>query len=188
MKGGRLKHWVRKVPWAGVAALTLLLVVRMAGASAIGQATCEQTGDGTYRISFEGWSAKSNIAINGSLPLVFHCSSGKDRTGVMAALLLGALGVPQETIMSDFLLSNTYLVPDSKIPQLAADIQKRQGLAGPPDDDTVRIMSGGVHPQLMKSFFQMLDKKQMSFEAYLLDELQLTPKELAAVRKRLLEP
>lgn len=42
-------------------------------------------------------------------PLVFHCSAGKDRTGMAAALVLFALGVDQSVIMDDYLLSNDYL-------------------------------------------------------------------------------
>lgn len=42
-------------------------------------------------------------------PAVFHCTGGKDRTGMAAALLLVALGVPQETVMQDYLASNYYL-------------------------------------------------------------------------------
>ena len=39
-------------------------------------------------------------------PLLFHCSAGKDRTGIGAALFLASLGVDRETIMQDYLLSN----------------------------------------------------------------------------------
>ncbi|HZP44105.1 MAG TPA: tyrosine-protein phosphatase [Candidatus Binataceae bacterium] len=39
-------------------------------------------------------------------PLVFHCSAGRDRTGVGAAMLLELLGVNRELIVADFLLSN----------------------------------------------------------------------------------
>ncbi|NRB53085.1 MAG: tyrosine-protein phosphatase [Saprospiraceae bacterium] len=42
-------------------------------------------------------------------PLLFHCTAGKDRTGFAAALLLSALGVDQDTIMEDYLLTNFYL-------------------------------------------------------------------------------
>ena len=42
------------------------------------------------------------------IPLVFHCTAGKDRTGFAAALILSALGVSRETIMEDFLMSNYY--------------------------------------------------------------------------------
>ena len=41
-------------------------------------------------------------------PLVFHCTAGKDRTGWAAMLLLTALGVDEEQIMEDYLLTNQY--------------------------------------------------------------------------------
>lgn len=42
-------------------------------------------------------------------PLLFHCSAGKDRTGMASALFLYSLGVDEDTIMEDYLLSNEYL-------------------------------------------------------------------------------
>ncbi|ONG46542.1 hypothetical protein BKE38_25260 [Pseudoroseomonas deserti] len=42
----------------------------------------------------------------GRLPLLFHCSAGKDRTGFGAALLLTLLGVPRATVMEDYLATN----------------------------------------------------------------------------------
>ncbi len=45
------------------------------------------------------------LGTEGSLPAVFHCSAGKDRTGVLAALVLAFLGVPDETIVEDYVLS-----------------------------------------------------------------------------------
>ncbi len=47
------------------------------------------------------------LAANGQ-PILFHCTAGKDRTGFAAAILLRILGVPQETVMFDYLLSNQY--------------------------------------------------------------------------------
>ncbi len=41
-----------------------------------------------------------------SYPLVFHCVAGKDRTGLIAALLLDLLGVPDETIAQDYQLTD----------------------------------------------------------------------------------
>ena len=46
-----------------------------------------------------------------TLPALFHCTTGKDRTGWAAAALLLLLGVPQEVVMQDFLRSNEYLLP-----------------------------------------------------------------------------
>lgn len=44
-------------------------------------------------------------------PLVFHCATGKDRTGIAAALLLSVLGVPWTVVEEDFLRSNDLLGP-----------------------------------------------------------------------------
>jgi protein tyrosine/serine phosphatase len=42
-----------------------------------------------------------------ALPAVFHCTSGKDRTGIIAALVLDLLGVPDEVIAADYVLTET---------------------------------------------------------------------------------
>lgn len=44
----------------------------------------------------------------GRLPLLYHCTSGKDRAGWMTAIVLTALGVPRELVLRDYLLSNDY--------------------------------------------------------------------------------
>ena len=46
--------------------------------------------------------AITQLARPGALPAVFHCAAGKDRTGVLAALLLGALGVPRSIVLADY--------------------------------------------------------------------------------------
>lgn len=56
-----------------------------------------------YRTLFD------NLLDPARIPGVFHCSAGKDRTGVGAALVLYALGVPRETVLLDFMASNYYL-------------------------------------------------------------------------------
>lgn len=44
-------------------------------------------------------------------PALFHCTAGKDRTGVIAALLLDAVGVPHETIAEDYALTSVLIAP-----------------------------------------------------------------------------
>jgi protein-tyrosine phosphatase len=43
----------------------------------------------------------------GDVPLLVHCAAGKDRTGIAVALLLAVLDVPHQTIVDDYLLTNT---------------------------------------------------------------------------------
>jgi protein-tyrosine phosphatase len=45
------------------------------------------------------------LAIPGSLPAVFHCAAGKDRTGILAALVLAGIGVDDVTVATDYGLS-----------------------------------------------------------------------------------
>jgi protein-tyrosine phosphatase len=49
--------------------------------------------------------AFDELATAGALPAIFHCSAGKDRTGVLSALILAFLGVPDEVIVEDYALS-----------------------------------------------------------------------------------
>jgi len=49
------------------------------------------------------------IAMPENHPLVFYCAVGKDRTGILAAILLGTLGVADEDVISDYCLSGPYV-------------------------------------------------------------------------------
>jgi len=49
------------------------------------------------------------IAEPDNLPLVFHCSAGKDRTGILTAIILGILGVADENIIDDYTLTASYM-------------------------------------------------------------------------------
>ncbi len=67
-------------------------------------------------------------------PVAFHCSAGKDRTGLIAALLLRAAGVPDEAIIEDYVLTDARI--EGLRPQLLAD-----GIAlGFPADGYARML------------------------------------------------
>lgn len=57
----------------------------------------------SYRRFFAAVQAENDV------PIIFHCSAGKDRTGLAAALILTALGVDREVILADYEASNGYL-------------------------------------------------------------------------------
>jgi len=75
--------------------------------------------------------ALSLLADSGNLPLLYHCAAGKDRSGIMTALLLRLLGVDRETVMQDYGLSE--LVGATTNPQamidLLDDVDRRGGIA-----------------------------------------------------------
>ena len=56
--------------------------------------------------SNESYKFMFDCLLDEKAPLLFHCSNGKDRTGVAAMLVLLALGVPEEIVKKDYLQSN----------------------------------------------------------------------------------
>ena len=66
-------------------------------------------GEGYVSMADEGQRAIGNavalLAGPAALPAVFHCTAGKDRTGILAAILLSAIGVRDEDIVDDYMLT-----------------------------------------------------------------------------------
>jgi protein-tyrosine phosphatase len=58
-------------------------------------------------------AAVRELCAPGALPALVHCAAGQDRTGIVIALVLAVLGVPDEVIGADYSLSSVYLDPDS---------------------------------------------------------------------------
>lgn len=56
-------------------------------------------------------AAVRSLARPGALPALVHCTAGKDRTGIVVAFALAAVGVPDEFVTADYALSGTYLDP-----------------------------------------------------------------------------
>jgi protein-tyrosine phosphatase len=69
--------------------------------SDLGEAYVRMLGEGTTAIA----RAVRLLAQPDGLPAVFHCMAGKDRTGILAAVILGALDVPDDEIVADYVLT-----------------------------------------------------------------------------------
>ena len=80
----------------------------------------------------------------GRLPLLYHCSGGKDRTGWMTAIVLTSLGVPRELVLRDYLLSNDFHRTDyQKLRvQPGQDRDRGRSRAAATDHGTVRHLPG----------------------------------------------
>ncbi|MBN0046581.1 tyrosine-protein phosphatase [Streptomyces actuosus] len=117
-------------------------------------------------------------AAESDTPLVFHCASGKDRTGQLAALVLGLLGVDEQTIAEDFSLT------DLAAPALLARWRARN------DGRTPAWPGYGRAPEaVMRLFLAALTARHGSIDAYVTGALGLDAPRLAAtLRARLLEP
>jgi protein-tyrosine phosphatase len=106
-------------------------------------------------------------------PLVIHCTAGKDRTGFACALILHALGVPQEVISEDYLLTNRFYRRD---PAVTSDL---------PDD--VRQVLGSVQTVFLAAAFEAIDADYGDLESYFRDGLGLGATERAALEARYLQ-
>ena len=56
-------------------------------------------------------AAVTELGRPGALPALVHCAAGKDRTGIVVALVLSAAGVPDAAVAADYALTATYLTP-----------------------------------------------------------------------------
>jgi protein-tyrosine phosphatase len=117
----------------------------------------------------------------GDLPMLFHCNAGKDRTGMIAALVLGVLGVPRAIILQDYLLTNANAERLTSFAEFAPDFPNMKFVAA----DAQRFL--GVDSRGLKATLEQIDEKYGSVEGYLIKELKLTPGEISKIRKRLLE-
>ncbi|MFE7180843.1 tyrosine-protein phosphatase [Streptomyces erythrochromogenes] len=110
-------------------------------------------------------------------PVVFHCTSGKDRTGLIAAFVLTLLGVPEEQVLADFAL--TELATE----RLAADWRA----ANP--DRVMKWPSYGRAPAvIMELVLADLRARHGSVQGYLKDRVGLSDRTAEQLRARLLAP
>jgi protein-tyrosine phosphatase len=117
-------------------------------------------------------------AATSAQPLAFHCASGKDRTGLIAALVLTLLNVPQETITEDFALT------ELAAPALLADWRARNNGRSP---DWPGF--GRAPAEVMDLFLNALTDRYGSVGAYVTGALSLDVRHLRqTLRKGLLEP
>lgn len=114
-----------------------------------------------------------------NLPVVLHCTAGKDRTGVSTAFLLSVLGVSRDVIEADYLLTNL----DT---ERQADFI--EGTVGYPDgyDRKKMIDVAGVPKDAMKDFLDGVESKWGSVIEYL-QKIGVTQDQMDMVRHNFLE-
>ena len=118
----------------------------------------------------------------GQLPLVFNCSAGKDRTGIVAALILSVLGVPRETVIEDYLLSNANVARLRT--HLESDPRYGPFIAGAGDAALPLLRAEASY---LAAMFDSLEQHHGSVEAYLREALELPAETLPAIREALLD-
>lgn len=101
-------------------------------------------------------------------PILINCSMGKDRTGFLTAMLLAAVGIPEETITRDYIASNDYI----NIPRLA---YMARDLSNDSQEAITVLLS--ANESLMDLVFRQIRKEYGSTDKFLSKGLHLTEKE-----------
>ena len=119
------------------------------------------------------------LAYKDSLPLVLHCTAGKDRTGVSTAFLLSILGVNRKVIEADYLLTNL----DTE--RQADFIESTVGYPDGYNRESM-ISAAGVPRDAMKVFLDGVESKWGSVIGYL-QEVGVTNEQMDMIKKNFLE-
>lgn len=127
----------------------------------------------SYREFFQGLADGSREGA-----VLFHCTTGKDRTGWAAAALLGLLGASDEVIRADYLQTNTDLLP-------ALQPKIDQATAAGVDPELLRDFLG-VKESYLNAAYDEVNQRFGTIENYFTVGLGLTPAEIEALRERLI--
>ncbi len=106
-------------------------------------------------------------------PLVIHCTAGKDRTGFACALILHTLGVSDDVIAEDYLLTNQFYRRDASV---SSDLSAE-----------VRQVLGTVQASFLAAAFETINAGYGGLDHYLRDGLGVGPGERAHLRELYLE-
>ena len=116
------------------------------------------------------------------LPLLIHCTAGKDRTGIAAALLLYALDVDTDTIYRDYLYTNTVYAGNHITDSLKFfDLGETEGEA----ERYIPIVE--VHTEYLDSAFKRMKDEFGSIDSYMRDALSADESVIGRIRDNLLD-
>lgn len=119
--------------------------------------------------------------------VLWHCTAGKDRAGCAAAIVEKLLGVSQEDIIADYLLTNTLIRSD--IDRLNRFLMAQAHLEEA-DMDRAQDALGylfGAKKEYIEAFFDNITQKYGGFDSYAKEALGLDEAAISALRSRLLE-
>ncbi len=119
--------------------------------------------------------------LEGNVPFLFHCATGKDRTGLAAILFLLALGVDERIVRKDYLLSNEYR--KKVLENTLKDIDKEKD----PELYELMTMFDGVSENIFDIVMDSIYEKYDSLEEFFLKEYGLNKTKLKELRDKYTE-
>ncbi len=121
----------------------------------------------------------SDLSSDEHRPALFHCTTGKDRTGWAAAALLMLLGVPDEVVMQEYLLTNELLLP-----ALKPVFDRFESMGGDPE---LLMPVLGVRREYLETALDEMRLRFGTIEGYFTDGLGLDAGVIQALRDALIE-
>lgn len=115
--------------------------------------------------------------------ILFHCTDGKDRTGLASMLILTALGADRETIMEDYMLTNIF--NKEKLDRVSAGLEKMD--ITPEFREIALFGSGAVYENYMLNALKALDENYGSPAGFIKEELGIGQDECQILQKKFLE-
>jgi len=125
-----------------------------------------------------------HIVDNADNSSVFHCSAGKDRTGMAAALILSALDVPRETIIEDYMLTLEYYDSDRLIAIVEGHLRDAKVESW---DREWLVPYCSVHADNIVAFLEAIDENYGDVKNYLITALGLSQADLDKMQSCYLE-
>ena len=113
--------------------------------------------------------------------VIFHCTAGKDRTGVTSAILLKLLGVSDEDIMEDYLFTNKSFTKKARFLSILCMIFMRSKVLA---EKVRRVFLSDS--KYLNAFFDKVDERFGSFDAFVSEGLGLTDEEIESFRNYML--
>ncbi|MBQ3265443.1 MAG: tyrosine-protein phosphatase [Ruminococcus sp.] len=114
--------------------------------------------------------------------VLWHCTSGKDRTGLAAMLLLSALGADEETIIADYLLTNDYYAP--RIAGMK-QLLRSKGCDDAYIDQAILVFDA-VNERYLHNAIAYLKKEYGSANGYIRDGLNISQSEIEILKEKYL--
>jgi len=134
-----------------------------------------ESGRRGYRAFFD------ELLNHGDGAILWHCTSGKDRTGIATVLVLTALGIDKETILQDFALSNEFHARN-------VDYIMREAARFTDDERELEgmLVLAGVSRVYMEKMFDFVEEKYGSLLNYMQREMGIAEEEIRALRDKYL--
>lgn len=173
----------------------ILIDVRAANGSVFEPLRVEPTATGARRMMIALYRAMPdsfaphlaqlvNRIISGRLPMLIHCTAGKDRTGFAAAMLLSVLGVHRDAIYSDYLLTERYSNHEERIADVTQLVTSQLGHK--PDGEIIKTITG-VDVAYLGVAFETIESSYGSVNEYLLQACKIDESHLMRMKKILIE-